>query len=287
MRVLITGAGGLLGQELDAAFSAPHREVVAAGREVLDVTDRDAVMAAVTGFGPDAVVHAAAHTAVDDCEADPDTAFLVNALGTRHVAGAARHVGAHLTCFSTDYVFDGAKEGPYHEWDEPRPLSVYGRSKLAGEREAGSDALVVRTSWLFGARASNIVTTILRLAAGEGPLRFVDDQRGNPTSAADLAAAVVELVLARERGLIHVTNQGPVTWYELAREVLELAGHDPGRVEPIASSEIDPPRPAPRPASSVLDNAALRLRGLPLLPHHRESLEPVVKQLTENKQVDQ
>jgi len=278
VKILITGAGGQVGRELVTAF-ADH-DVVAADHAALDVTEREAVLAAVTTLRPDAIVHAGAWTAVDACESDPDRAFRVNALGTRHVADAARRVDARVVFFSTDYVFDGTKDGPYNEWDAPNPQSAYGRSKLAGERElAGADATIVRISWVCGFHGNNMVKTILRLASEHDTLRFVDDQVGHPTFARDAAAMVRRLVVERRSGLFHVTNQGPVSWFGFARAVLESAGDDPNRVEPIATSELDPPRPAPRPANSVLDNAALRLSGLPLLPHYRESLDRLVAEL--------
>ena len=281
MRVLVTGGGGQLGRELVAAFEG--HEVVAATRSDLDVGDRDAVLGALTALRPHAVVNAAAWTAVDDCESDPDHAFRVNALGARHVADGCRRTGAVLCHLSTDYVFDGTKTGPYHEWDEPSPASVYGRSKLGGEREVlrlSPDATIVRTSWVFGAHGHNMVKTVLRLAARAHELRFVDDQRGCPTSAGDLARAIRTLVTGRVPGLFHVTNQGDTSWYEFARTVLSAAGQDPARVVAIRTTDLDPPRPAPRPANSVLDNAALRLAGIPLLPDHREPVERLVKELT-------
>lgn len=279
MRVLITGAAGQVGRELARAFST--YEVLAADHGILDVTSRDSVLAAVTAFKPDAIVHAAAWTAVDACEADPDRAFNVNALAARHIAEAARRVGAHLTSFSTDYVFDGLKQSPYVEWDTPNPQSVYGRSKLAADLELAfnPDATIVRISWVCSAHGNNMVKTILRLAAEHDTLRFVDDQRGHPTFARDAAQLVRRLVADRRPGLYHVTNQGVVSWYEFAKVVLEVAGRKQTRVEPIATADLRPVRPAPRPANSVLENAALRLQGLPLLPHYRDSLEQVVREL--------
>ena len=280
MRILITGAGGQVGHELVDAF-ADH-DVTALGHDALDVADRAAVLAAVTTLQPDAIVHSAAWTAVDACEADPDRAFAVNALGTRYVAEAARRVDAHVCTFSTDYVFDGTKPEPYTEWDTPNPQSVYGRSKHAGELELAGDpdATVLRISWVCGEHGSNMVKTILRLAGEHDTLQFVDDQRGHPTFADDLAGMVRRLVVERRTGLFHVTNQGAVSWFEFARAVLESSGQDPARVLPIGSADLDPPRPAPRPANSVLDNAALRLSGIPLLPHYRESLDRLVGTLT-------
>lgn len=287
MRVLVTGAGGQVGRELVAAFEAgPHHDVVAADHARLDVGDRDAVLQAVGAVRPDAVVHAGAWTAVDACEADPDRAFRVNALGTRHVAEAARLVGARVCYLSTDYVFDGTATRPYDEWDRPDPRSVYGRSKLGGEAECDPGSTVVRTSWVFGRHGANMAKTVLRLAAQRDDagrpkeLAFVDDQHGCPTEAADLAAMVRHLVVARRPGVFHVTNQGATTWYRFACDVLAAAGEDPGRVRPVTTAELVPPRPAPRPARSVLDNAALRSSGIPLLPDHHEPLERLVKELS-------
>jgi dTDP-4-dehydrorhamnose reductase len=283
VRLLITGGAGQLGIDLARlAGSERHHEVVAASRAKLDVVDRDSVLATVTSLRPDLVVHAAAWTAVDACEADPSRAWQVNALACRHVAEGARAVGAHLVSVSTDYVFDGTSPRPYHEWDRPNPQSVYGRSKLGGEQEVlrlVPGAAVVRTSWMCGAHGVNMLKTVLRLAAAGGPMRFVDDQRGCPTFTEDLAGMILQLGVGRRAGIYHVTNQGPTTWFQFARDVVAAAGFDPGRVEPITTAELSPPRPAPRPANSVLDNAALRLSGVPLLPDHHQPLERTVKSL--------
>ena len=215
MNVLVTGAGGQLGRDLVDAFGGtvpaggrrcslygpdgpgPAVDVVGLDHAALPVDDRGAVLAAVDGLRPDVVVHTGAWTAVDACEGDPDRAWAVNALGTRHVAEAAERSGAHLVYVSTDYVFDGRSPRPYVEWDETNPLSAYGRSKLGGERECPPGSTIVRTSWVCGAHGANMVKTALRLGAGDGPLRFVDDQHGCPTFTADLAAAVVTLATDR------------------------------------------------------------------------------------------
>lgn len=298
MRVLVTGAGGGLGSDLLAAFSGdvprggrrralfgpegpgPGVEVTGLTHAKLAVEQRAAVHEAVDAIRPDVIVHSAAWTAVDACEGDPDRAYMVNALGTRHVAEAADRAGAHLVYVSTDYVFDGTSPRPYVEWDPPAPRSVYGSSKLGGERECPAGATIVRTSWVCGATGGNMVKTALRLTSEPGTLSFVDDQRGCPTFTADLAAAIVTLALDRRPGIHHVTNQGAVSWYEFVRGVLDAAGHDPSRVRPIATSELDPPRPAPRPANSVLDNAALRLGGLPLLPEWQDGLRRLLAVLS-------
>jgi dTDP-4-dehydrorhamnose reductase len=280
MRVLLTGAGGQLGHELVSAFSGSGHDLVSCDRSMLDVTDREHVVQAIGRVGPDAVVHAAAWTDVDGCEADPDRAFAVNALGTRHVAEAARLTGARVCYVSTDYVFDGSAGRPYTEWDSPNPLSVYGRSKLGGEAVLGPTDTVVRTSWVCGRHGRNFVKTVLARARQGQQLTVVDDQHGCPTFADDLAGAVCRLVTARLPGTFHVTNQGPTTWYGFARDVVAAAGLDAGLVSPVATKELQPPRRAPRPAYAVLDNAALRLSGERLLPDHHEPLERLVKELT-------
>jgi dTDP-4-dehydrorhamnose reductase len=277
VRVLITGAGGALGRELVVAFAG--HDVVAAPHDSLDVADRDAVLQAVGAVGPDAIVHAAAWTNVDGCELDPDQAFRVNALGTRHVVEAARLTGGRVCYVSTDYVFDGRATRPYVEWDATNPLSVYGRSKLGGEQELGPEDTVVRTSWVCGRHGRNFVKTILGRAGTGDTLTVVDDQHGCPTFTEDLAGMIRRLTVERRPGLFHVTNQGATTWFGLARDVVALAGFDPDQVQPIATSDLDPPRPAPRPAFSVLDNAALRLGGVPLLDDYHEPLARLVKEL--------
>ncbi len=308
-RVLVTGGQGQLGRDLQDVLAgvvpagglAPGTEgatdlfpSIAAGAvdvlstdiDTLDVVDRNAVRSAVEAFRPDVVIHGGAFTAVDACESDPDTAYAVNSLGTRNIAEAAAAAGAHLVYVSTDYVFDGRLDRPYVEWDRPDPSSVYGRSKLGGEFEvqalSGSAATIVRTAWVSGAHGANMTKTVLRLATADpsGPLRFVDDQHGCPTFTADLAQAVVRLALDRRPGTFHVTNHGETTWFGFARATLAAAGLDPGRVEPIATAELVPPRPAPRPANSRLDNVALRLSGLGVLPEWTDALNRLVKALS-------
>lgn len=279
MRILITGAAGQLGRDLAAHCVEMGDDVARADRTVLDVGDRDAVHGAVGAVQPDIVVNAAAWTAVDACEGDRPRAFRVNALGPRWLREATELHGAHLVQLSTDYVFDGTLDRPYHEWDVPNPPSVYGQSKLAGETEAGPDATLIRTSWVSGANGNNMVKTVLRLAADHPSLTFVDDQHGCPTFTGDLAPMVRRLAVDRRAGVYHVTNQGAVSWYEFVRDVVSAAGYDPDMVAPISTADLQPPRPAPRPANSVLDNAALRESGIPLLRHYREPLGELVEQL--------
>jgi dTDP-4-dehydrorhamnose reductase len=281
MLVLVTGAAGQLGNDVARHCDEMGDDVHAADRTSLDIGDRDAVHAAIGGLRPDVVVNTAAWTAVDACEGDRGRAMQVNALGVRWLREACDLAAAHLVQISTDYVFDGGLDRPYHEWDTPNPASVYGASKLGGELEAGAHATTIRTSWVAGSAGNNVVKTVLRLVDEHPTLAFVDDQRGCPTFTADLAPMVRRLAVDRRSGVYHVTNQGAVSWYEFVREVVAALGRDPDLVEPIATADLHPPRPAPRPANSVLDNMALRAGGIPLLRHHREPLRELIEALTE------
>jgi dTDP-4-dehydrorhamnose reductase len=280
MRLLVTGAGGQLGRELAGHCAGSGDDVVALDRSQLDVGDQRAVSEAVAAHRPDVVVNAAAWTAVDDCESDPDRAFRDNAHAVGWLREACDLAGAHLVQVSTDYVFDGTLDRPYREDDEPNPRSVYGKSKLAGELAAGHTATIVRTSWLCGATGGNMVKTVLRLLAADAPLAFVTDQRGCPTFTADLAVTVRELAEQRRPGVFHVTNQRAVSWFEFVREIVEAAGGDARVVRPTTTAELVPPRPAPRPANSVLENASLKAAGLPLLRDHAEPLRELVSELS-------
>jgi dTDP-4-dehydrorhamnose reductase len=300
VRILITGGDGQLGSDLRdclegrvpvggkrCALLGPEgprpdlrHELLSTDIDTMPVDDRDAVLGTFADFRPELVLHGGALTAVDRCEVEADLAFAVNAVGTRHVAEAAARVGAHVVYVSTDYVFDGTSDRAYREWDSPSPKSVYGASKLAGERECRPGSTIVRTSWVCGAHGANMVVTALRLASeSDGELHFVNDQQGSPTFTADLAPAIVTLGLDRRPGLFHATNSGATTWWGLVRAVLAEAGADPERVRPITTAELDPPRPAPRPANSVLDNMALRLSGLPALPDWQDGLARLVAAL--------
>ncbi len=281
MKVLVTGAAGQLGRDMAIRFAACGHEIVGVSRRDLNVARRDEVLGVVGAVQPDAVVNCAAYTAVDDCETNVDRAYAVNAVAVRNLAEAARRFDAHLCHVSTDYVFSGDKPEPYHEWDQPDPRSVYGASKLAGEQEAGEAATVVRTSWLCGSHGANMVGTVLRLAAEDGPMRFVSDQRGSPSFTPDVAAVIERLCVDRRPGLYHVTNRGEASWYEFAREIMEAAGHDPGRIEPIATAELVPPRPAIRPVNSALENRALTLAGVESPGDFREPLRRLVAVLVD------
>jgi dTDP-4-dehydrorhamnose reductase len=264
-RSLITGAGGQLGRALVTAFSVD--EVLALDRAAWDV----AHVAPALPWTPDLVLHAAAWTDVDGAEDDPQGAAAVNVAGTAHAAA----LGAPLVAYSTDYVFDGTKPGPYVESDTPSPLSAYGRSKLHGEAAAGERAWIVRSSWLFGETGQNFVQTMLRLGAERDEIAVVDDQRGCPTYVGHLAAATRELVDAGAAfGIWHLAASGDCTWAELAEAVFEESGID-CRVRRISTEAFG--AKAPRPANSVLRSE----RGAPELPHWREGLRACLAALAE------
>ena len=282
--IVVTGAAGQLGRDVVIALGEAGRDAVALERADLDLTDADAVVSTLTELQPSAVVNCAAYTAVDACETNEETAFAVNEAGVRTLAEACRSVGAHLVHVSTDYVFDGELARPYREDDATNPQSVYGRSKLAGEEAAvdvlGDGATVVRTSWVCGEHGNNMVKLVRRLADGGTDMAFVSDQVGHPTFTADLAPALVTLADERHGGVFHLTNAGAVSWYEFVADVLEASGHDRSMVRPITTAELDPPRPAPRPANSVLDNARWRELGHEPLRDFREPLAELVAALS-------
>lgn len=254
MRVLVTGAAGMLGRRVAQTARERGHEVAAVTHEDVELTDAQAVFDLLGTAAPDAVVHCAAHTDVDGAEADEQAAQRVNAQAASHVAAAAARNGAFLVALSTDYVFDGTRDGdrPYVESDEPRPLGAYGRSKLAGEQavaDAGGPHAIVRTAWLFGAGGRNFVDTMLELASRQDEVRVVDDQRGSPTWTGLLAPALVTVAERRAAGIHHIAGTGSCSWRELAQEVFRQAGAS-CRVVPVTTREM--PRPAPRPACSAL-----------------------------------
>lgn len=265
MKVLLTGAGGQLAQDILATWT--RHQVTALPRAALDVTSADAVDAAVDSLRPDCIVNTAAFHLVDLCEDRYDDAFRANVTGVGHLARAAQRHGAILVQFSTDYVFDGRRRSPYLETDEPRPLSVYAESRLAGEWVAShycERALIVRTCGLYGlggqsTRAGNFVETMLRLAAAGKPLRVVDDQITTPTATLELAEKVLELFSGAPYGLYHVTNTDECSWYQFASEIFRVFGVS-ADLKPISSAEFK--AKAQRPAYSVLDNCRLRQNGI-------------------------
>ncbi len=254
MKVLVTGAGGMLGAALVPALERAGHRTMALPKTDADVTRLEALIGPARDFRPDWIFHLAAFTKVDDCESQPDHAHLVNGLGSRNAALAAAEVGAAVLAISSDYVFDGRGTTPYREYAIAAPVSVYGASKWAGEqsvREVHPRHMIVRTSWLYGLGGANFIDTILRKAQAGDPLKVVDDQRGSPTWTQDLAQALIRLAETNQYGTYHITNSGHCTWFDLAAHVIERAGLKTS-LERTTSQAFA--RPAPRPAYSVLSN---------------------------------
>jgi dTDP-4-dehydrorhamnose reductase len=276
MRLLITGGGGMLGQDVREAATAAGHECLGLTHAELDITDLPEVRTAVAAASPDVVVNCAGWTDVDGAEAAEAAASAVNGAGAGNVALAAREAGAWTIQISSDYVFDGSARSPYVESDRPNPISAYGRSKLAGERavaEAASTShTIVRSSWLFGVHGRCFPATILRLASERDQLSVVDDQIGCPTFTGHLAVALVEIAQTRPRGTLHVAGQGACSWYDLARETIAMAGLD-CEVRPSTTAEHR--RPAPRPAFSVLGSE--RPGEAPELPAWQRGLEEYMR----------
>jgi len=265
MRILVTGAGGQLGLELKDLLARDHK-VAALTRKELDIADAQAVERALEEYDPELVVNAAAYTNVDGCETEPDLAYRVNALGPRNLAQYAERRGCGILHVSTNYVFGGEKEEPYEPFDLPRPISVYGLTKLAGEeyvRDLSSRWYVVRSAGIYG-EGHNFVRTMLRVGRERDALQVKDDEFVSPTYARDLAEGIAAIIDAGLYGLYHVTNAGSCSWYEFAREIFALAGVEV-EVAPIPGSEY--PLPAARPANGVISGM-----GSPALRHWREAL---------------
>ncbi|MDJ0336510.1 dTDP-4-dehydrorhamnose reductase [Salinibacterium sp. G-O1] len=271
-RYLVTGAGGMLGTDLQRVLSG--RDVTALTRAELDVTDAQAVRAAVEGH--DVIINASAYTKVDDAEMHEDEALAINATGAANLASAAADVDAALVQVSTDYVFDGTATTPYAE-DAPRnPVSAYGRTKAEGERRAleihPTGTRIVRTAWLYGQHGGNFAATMLRLANERDTVEVVGDQLGQPTWTMDLAARIVAMLDAdAPAGIYHGTNSGEATWFDFAQAVFELGGFDPQRVKPTDSSKFV--RPAPRPSFSVLGHDGWERAGLQPMRDWKSALQ--------------
>lgn len=270
MVVLITGVKGQLGNELTSIINSGKSEISEVSNEIkeieiiamdidtLDITDIVAVKKAIKDIKPDVVINCAAYTNVDACETDSDMAFKVNAIGPRNLAIATEEIGAKLVQVSTDYVFSGKGETPFKEYDIASPYSVYGKTKLMGEefvRELSSKYFIIRTAWLYGYVGNNFVYTIMKLAKERESINVVNDQIGNPTNANDLAHHILKLISTEEYGVYHCTGKGECSWYDFAKEIVDLAGID-CVVNPCTSEEFV--RAAKRPEYSSLDNMMLR-----------------------------
>ena len=259
----------MLGQDITRIFS--DVELIGLTYSSLDITSLDAVMRTMRECGPDLVIHAAAYTDVDRAEAEPEEAYRVNGIGTRNLAMAAEELRCPIMYISTDYVFDGTKQGAYDEWDQTCPVNHYGLSKLMGERFISSLTnryYIVRTSWLYGKNGKNFVETIRRLLNERESLDVVDDQRGCPTYTFDLAVKLREL-MGRGYGTYHVTNSGTCSWYEFAAKIAALKGFNK-KINPVTSDKF--PRPAKRPTNSALGNTMLRLEGIEPVRHWEKAL---------------
>ncbi len=256
MKIAVTGANGQLGKEI--ARQGVKHELILTDYDTLDVTDYSAVTAFMKTVRPDAVIHCAAYTNVDGAEADYDGAFRINAVGTQNLAAGCLETAARLVYVSTDYVFDGQTRQPYREFDSVNPQNVYGLTKQHGEeivRQLMGRHYIVRTAWLYG-EGSNFTRTMLNLAAKNSTLKVVNDQIGTPTSTVDLARAIYALLATDAYGTYHGTCQGQCSWYDFACEIFRQAGKQV-KVLPVTTDEF--PRPAKRPAYSVLDNYMLRM----------------------------
>ncbi|KAA8999496.1 dTDP-4-dehydrorhamnose reductase [Paenibacillus spiritus] len=284
-KVLVTGAAGQLGREAVLLLEDRGYTVLACDRQEMDITDLEQTGTVIGGFAPDIVIHCAAHTAVDAAETDIDAAYAINAAGTRNVALAAEKAGAKLIYISTDYVFDGQGERPYHEYDNTAPKSIYGKSKRAGEilvQSLSSKFFIVRTSWVYGKYGNNFVKTMLKLGQEKPLLQVVHDQKGSPTYTADLANFLLELMETEKYGIYHASNTEACSWYEFTQAIFEEAKDILGlkftaKLEPCTTEQF--PRPAPRPSNSVMEHLSIRTNGLTDLRPWREGLRAFLAEL--------
>ena len=270
---LITGAAGLLGREMKARLGETGWRVVAMPRTALDITSEDDVLRAIEAACPDLLINCAATADVDRCEVDADWAYAINERGPAILARACRQFGVEIVHVSTDYVFDGSKDGLYTQEDVPQPLSVYGQSKLAGEvsmREAASRCYIVRTSWLFGVGGKNFGSRVIGYARERAPIKGVTDQTSIPSYAADVSARIEEIVTLGVHGLYHVTSTGPATWFEFARAALALAGLADTEIEPVRRADLN--QRAPRPHNTAMKCLLSEKLGLEPLRHWRDAL---------------
>ncbi|MBT2618566.1 MULTISPECIES: dTDP-4-dehydrorhamnose reductase [unclassified Bacillus (in: firmicutes)] len=275
MDIVITGANGQLGKELERRLG-PFHNVVSLSKNDLDISEKEEVYKKITHLEPQIIIHAAAFTAVDQCETDRRKAFEVNSLGTGYISNAANMVGARVFYISSDYVFDGNKQSPYLEEDVPNPQSIYGISKWIGEQFVLSinNGIVIRTSWLYGHEGKNFVKTMLELAKKNKEIRVVNDQVGSPTYVNDLAETISHL-LNKKSGIYHVCNEGSCSWYIFAKAIFEEAGFDPYLVKTITTEEFG--ALAPRPHFSVLENKALLRENVQIPRPWNEALKEFIR----------
>ncbi|WPK12467.1 dTDP-4-dehydrorhamnose reductase [Lysinibacillus louembei] len=276
MKIMVTGANGQLGQELVKQLTVSEHELFAYTKTELDITNMDQVNAICEEIQPHIIINAAAYTNVDGAETNEELAFQVNATGQRNLAVAAEKVGAKICYISTDYVFNGQATTPYSEYMNVDPLGVYGQSKYAGEfltQTLNTKYFIVRTAWVYGEYGPNFVKTMLKLAEEKSELGVVHDQVGSPTYTVDLAQFLIELVQTKKYGIYHCTNSGTCSWYEFAQEIFKLANKDI-KVNPLTSDQF--PRPAKRPAYSVLGDLSLRINGFGARRHWKDALNDYI-----------
>lgn len=286
MKVLVTGSAGQLGQDVMLQLQKQGHEVMGCGRKEMDITVLERCQEVIKEFGPDVVIHCAAYTAVDDAESDVNSAYMINATGSRNVALAAEKNGSKLVYISTDYVFDGMGIDPYHEYDNTNPKSIYGKSKKAGEilvQSLSSKFFIVRTSWVYGKHGSNFVKTMLKMGQEKSFLQVVDDQMGSPTYTVDLAKILLELIQTEKYGIYHASNSGSCTWYEFTQAIFEEAEEVLGlkfsaQLVPCSTEEFH--RLAPRPRNSVMEHLSIRTNGFQDLRPWREGLRDFLQELT-------
>ena len=279
MRILVTGARGMLGTDLVCILEEKEHEVFATDIDELDITQLDFLRKMTEEISPDIIINCAAYTDVDKAEEEPDKAFLINGIGVQNLALVCKDLDIDLCHISTDYVFDGTKEEPYTPNDVPCPLNTYGKSKLAGEKyiqEILSKFYIIRTSWLYGKYGKNFVYTILNLAKKQKKLKVVNDQIGSPTWTMTLAQVIAKIIPTHKYGLYHATDktESGISWYEFAKEIVRLSGLK-SEVIPVKTEEF--PRPAKRPTNSVLDSATIELILDENLPSWEQSLQKFLK----------
>jgi len=271
--IVVTGVDGQLGTAFRKILS---RDDLFLTRVELDLTNLDRIGPTIAALEPSVVINCAAYTAVDRAETDEETANIVNGYAVGELADVCRDLGARFVTFSTDYVFDGTKDGGYVESDTPNPINAYGRSKLLGERlslDANPDSLIIRTSWLLSGTHPNFIAKMLELLA-KGDVSVVSDQFGRPTIVDDLAPATFEAMDRGVTGLLHLTNDGVTTWFELARETAQIAGYRPSQVRPCSTDEY--PTPGVRPVNSVLESEMVEKVGLTPIPSYTARLWEII-----------
>lgn len=282
MKLLVTGAGGMLGQSLSACLVSRGHDVVSVPKERLDVTNYSQCLEVIEEEAPDLIIHCGAFTKVDQAESEPALAYHINGYGTENLAVACNIFETPMLYFSSDYVFDGEQNQPYNPWDATRPLSIYGKSKLAGEKAVQrhlSRFYIVRTSWLYGPNGKNFVDTILSMADDRKTLRVVSDQIGTPTCTLSLSETVADLITTGRWGIYHGTDDGVTSWYDFAKEILRKRDNE---IIPIATKDM--PRPATRPKYSVLDKTTLINTIGRELPPWQESLNTYMQLHTGQKE---